>query len=344
MHFHQYQLWETQLFLTPLSKEEGVIFSQLSQKWIRKYAFEWKKIVIIWNKSSYASGVYCASCGHIPYCRFCDIPIAYHTTEDGMFFGLCHLCKTVYEHPTSCEQCGSEDINDFGVWLQQIWERLWHQQIQSTLVTSWTWNSPSKVARVYEWLQWINTIIWTSLLANKPSNRKTDLLILQSVDTFFMRPDYRSTIDLVNLLDQILLSHQPKVMIIQTKNIWNAILTERATWKWQKIIEHEMEQLEHHWYPPYWELVIIAYKHEIESKVYDTVHWLYRELTFLNEKSGSHLSIKAIPSMVYKKFGKFHYQIVIKWTNVREFLDQYFEQLKILQRGFKVDRSPVGLS
>jgi len=44
-------------------------------------------------------------------------------------------------------------------------------------------------------------------------------------------------------------------------------------------------------------------------------------------------------SDIYKMFDKYRYHIILKWQNVRDFLDIVVSKLKILERWFKIDRS-----
>ena len=313
------------------------IFGDLTYKALIKYHHQ--DITIISNKKWHTSGICCNHCWYVPYCRFCSIPIAYHIDAHGEFFGLCRLCKTVYLKPSQCEQCWYDDISNTGIWIQQIQQRITYQWRASTIVQSDNTNSLAKLKKLYP----LKTTILLNTYTHKPLWHTTDMLVYQSIDTYFTRPNYTNTLDLVQHLEQWYRSHQAPITIVQTRTPSHPVLTLRAQWKLQEIYINDMLNRKQYNYPPYGQIAVIMYKHEIESKVYDTVHQLYRELLFVHQKYTEKLEIYAIPPQIYKKFGKFHYHIIIKWNDVQSFLQANLILLKIRERWFKIDRNPHSL-
>lgn len=60
-----------------------------------------------------------------------------------------------------------------------------------------------------------------------------------------------------------------------------------------------------------------------------TVNKLYQELLFLSEKSDAKIEIYATPPLVYKMHDKYRYNIVLKGSGLRPFLDDAFQKLNI---------------
>jgi primosomal protein N' len=88
-------------------------------------------------------------------------------------------------------------------------------------------------------------------------------------------------------------------------------------------------------------MAIILYKHEIEEKLFNKVNKLYQELNYLKEKyQFSDLEIYPTPPLIYKIFGKYRYNIILKSKNLRDFLEIAFEKLRIYEKRFKIDRKP----
>ena len=66
-------------------------------------------------------------------------------------------------------------------------------------------------------------------------------------------------------------------------------------------------------YPPYADLCVILYKNEIEEKVFNKVDQLYKELLYLAQKyQMNDLEIYSTPPLIYKMFGKYRYNIILK--------------------------------
>jgi primosomal protein N' len=67
-----------------------------------------------------------------------------------------------------------------------------------------------------------------------------------------------------------------------------------------------------HHYPPYGELCVIKYKNENETTLHNSIQALTKELLYLQQSyEYPDLTIYATPPLVYKKFGKFYYHIII---------------------------------
>jgi hypothetical protein len=49
------------------------------------------------------------------------------------------------------------------------------------------------------------------------------------------------------------------------------------------------------------------------------------------------LEIYSTPPLIYKIFGKYRYNIILKWKDLRNFMDIVYTKLKINQNWFKVD-------
>jgi hypothetical protein len=42
--------------------------------------------------------------------------------------------------------------------------------------------------------------------------------------------------------------------------------------------------------------------------------------------------------LIYKMYGKYRYNIILKWKDLREFMDIVYTRLDINKRWFKIDR------
>ena len=77
--------------------------------------------------------------------------------------------------------------------------------------------------------------------------------------------------------------------------------------------EEENQFRELNKYPPYSDLCVILYKNEIEEKVFNKVDQLYKELLYLAQKyQMNDLEIYSTPPLIYKMFGKYRYNIILK--------------------------------
>jgi hypothetical protein len=88
-------------------------------------------------------------------------------------------------------------------------------------------------------------------------------------------------------------------------------------------------------------MCLILYKDEIEEKLYNKVDQLYKELLYLQEKYQlKDMDIFTTPPLIYKVFGKYRYNIILKGKEVRNFMDIVYTKLSLNKKGFKINRMP----
>ena len=352
------------IFLVNMSKELNPYFSQLALQGIEKYLAQGKRIWILVNKKGYSWWVICHECGHIPKCKNCSVSISYHRLISGETIGLCHICKTQYNVPTSCPECHSKKIKEFGLWTQKVAEYIKNEfNTDALIIESETVNSPNKIARIVEslssqkpacpvgrsiksptwWpddLQTLQTqiVIWTSLLATPPKDVKFDLIIFLNADLWLNIPDYTSAERNFYFLYEAFVKHQTANFIVQSFNPDQYSIRSACQMKKDNFYEKDNEFRKVNGYPPFGEICVILYKNEIEESLFTKVDTLYKDLLYLKEKYElKDIEIYSTPPLIYKMFGKYRYNIILKWPNVRQFMDIIYTKLNLAKKGFKVD-------
>jgi primosomal protein N' len=80
----------------------------------------------------------------------------------------------------------------------------------------------------------------------------------------------------------------------------------------EKFQKQELKYRKDFDYPPFTDLCILLYKHEIEKSLFTKVNKLYQELLFLQEKYKKNIEIYSTPPLIYKMYGKYRYNIILK--------------------------------
>ncbi len=337
---HETQGTKKSIFLVNMTKELAPHFSELALNGIEKYLKQGKRIGILVNKKWYAWWIICHECWNIPKCKNCDVSISYHRLESGETIGLCHICKTQYNIPTSCPACHSKKIKEFGLWTQKVAEFLKNEFNKDALIIeSESVNSPNKIKRLQEEIANHQIIIWTSLLTCPPNNAQFDLVIFLNADLGLNIPDYTSAERNFYFLYETFVKHTTANFIVQSFNPDQYSIRTACQMSKEKFYEKDNEFRKTNGYPPFGELCIILYKNEIEESLFIKVDTLHKELLYLKEKYQiTDLEIYSTPPLIYKMFGKYRYNIILKWPNVRNFMDIIFTKLNLAKKGFKVDR------
>lgn len=342
MNYEHFQHQNKNIFLVNMTKELDHYFSELVENGIKKYLKLNKKIWIIVNKKGYSQGIICYDCGFVPQCKKCSVAVSYHKQKNGEMMGLCHICKTQYNFPQKCEKCGSKNIGIFWIGTQQVAERIQQEFWKSSLIIeSETVNSPNKIKKLKEQMntQAPNIIIGTSLLSQPIQNFALDLIIFLNADIGLNIPDYNANENNFLLLYETCIKHTAQQYIIQSFNPDHYSIRSACKLDKDGFYQQENEFRQKHKYPPFADLCVILYKNEIEEKVFKKVDQLYKELLYLAERyQMKELEIYSTPPLIYKMFGKYRYNIIIKGKEVRNFMDIVYTKLNLQAKGFKINR------
>lgn len=325
-----------------MTKEIQPYFSQLCEKAITKYIRENRNITIIVNKKGYASGILCQDCGHIPQCKNCSVSISYHQDIHKEIFWLCHICKTQYDMPKTCENCWSQNIKNYGLGIQQVADYIKESyNIEPIIIDTNKTNSSNKIKRIQgniKGKQW-HIILWTSLLSSPIKDIGSDLVIFLNADIGLNIPDYTAAAKNFSLLYETIQNYTRSNIIIQSFQPDHYSIRSACKKDKNLFIQQDTQYRQTHHYPPYADLCVLVYKHEIEERLYTNVDKLHKELLYYKEKyQQNQLEIYTTPPLIYKKFGKYRYNIIIKGKQLKNFVDIIYSRCKLIQRWFKVDR------
>lgn len=352
MNYELFNHDKKKIFLVDMTKELNPFFSVLTMKGIEKYLKQGKRIGILVNKKWYTPGIICQSCGHIPQCEKCSVSISYHKISWWSTIGLCHICKAQYNVPVRCPSCASSKIKEFGMGTQKVAEYLENEfHIHPMIIESETVNSPNKIAKILSEISTASgpipntpihqfpVIIWTSLLCSPIPWYPFDLVVFLNADLGLQIPDYSSAEKNFSFLYEAFAKHQTDQFIVQSFNPDHYSIRNACKMDPQGFYAEDNVFRKSNLYPPFGEICIILYKHEIEESLFKKIDTLYKELLYLKEKYWlKEIEIFSTPPLIYKMFGKYRYNIIIKGTQVKEFMDIVYSKLKLASKWFKIDR------
>jgi primosomal protein N' (replication factor Y) (superfamily II helicase) len=241
----------------------------------------------------------------------------------------------------------------FGTGLQKIQEYIGgaFPGVATITIDATTVSSLPKISRVSQelgggqfaaWSSVPQCVIATSLLQVPPRDWKPDAVIVIRADSSLGVPDWKVAEHAYSMLTATIAAYHCPI-IVQSYNVEHHAIRAACAQKPEMFWAKETAFREAHGYPPHGELAVILYKHEIEKTMFTRVNKLYQELLFCAERDGWKGEVFATPPLVYKVYDKYRYHIVLQGTDVRDLLDKVFVELRMRERGFKVDRMPEGL-
>lgn len=327
-----------------MTREPDYIFSELAKSGLSKYIKQWKKIWILVNKKWYSGWIFCRKCGFVPKCTKCSVSISYHKTNNWKIW-LCHICKSQYDFPHKCPHCSSEEINEFGIWTQQIAELIESEfKTKTQIIESETANSTKKIKAILSKKD-TQIYIWTSLLNTPIQWADLDVILFLNADLGLNIPNYSAAFNNFHFLYDTFKWHKCNNFIVQTFNPEHYSIRNACNLDKKSFTKKDNQFRKENNYPPFSDICVLLYKNEIEERLFTKIDKIHKELLYLKEKyQMDDLEIYSTPPMIYKIFGKYRYNIVIKWKNLRNFMDIVYTKLNLTQNNFKVDRNTENIA
>jgi len=202
----------------------------------------------------------------------------------------------------------------YGVGTQQVKQLLdqkYHTDaliIESNLV-----NSPTKIKRLQEKIPRHQLIIGTSLLTTPIIDHPFDLLIVLHADLGLNIPDFQANWNNFLFLYELFEKHKNYAFLVQSYNPEAPSIHHACKMDLEGMKTYELQYRKTNKYPPFTQMCVLLYKHEKEKNLYTITNKLYQELLFLKKNyEMDDIEIYATPPLIYKKFGKFRYNIILK--------------------------------
>lgn len=93
------------------------IFSRDLVTAIKKQLDEGMQTILFLNRRGYATQMQCLKCGHVAKCNDCSSTFTFHRKIGSL---SCHFCGAVRRAPSSCPECGDEEIRYSGLGTEKV--------------------------------------------------------------------------------------------------------------------------------------------------------------------------------------------------------------------------------
>jgi len=185
----------------------------------------------------------------------------------------------------------------------------------------------------------IDIVVGTQILAKGMDFPKVTLVGVLNADVGLHIPDFRAHERTFQLLYQVVgrVSRQGQdgAVIIQTFDPENKIINYALKKDLDGFYAYELGERQLYSYPPYAEMVQMSFVDVDQEKVKKQSMTLFSTLEDSITKDNLPIEIYHAPSAIPKKYGKFHYHVLLKGQHVRTFLEG-----KKLPSGVRVDVDP----
>jgi primosomal protein N' (replication factor Y) len=242
------------------------------------------QVILYQNRRGYAPQLECATCGHVPFCKNCDIALTYHKYNDTM---SCHFCGFGMGRPQKCPHCGTAGLQMKGMGTERIEDEL-AEMFPNRRIARMDWDTTRKKNSMETLIQQvedgeIDILVGTQMVSKGLDFDKVKLVGVLSGDSGMQYPDFRATERNFQLLTQVAGRSGRKgsqgEVFIQTYQpnhyLYNILITGEQT----NFYQVELAQRKRYSYPPYVRLIRMVVRHPDMERVNRTADSFFTELT-----------------------------------------------------------------
>lgn len=296
-------------------------FSENLLKAIKQRVSLGEQTILFLNRRGYHTTLLCTKCSQSVKCRHCDVSLTFHLGENSL---ACHLCGyTISPPPKQCPSCQAPDPLKFkGVGTEQIQKALHAvlpdiRTLRMDADTTRHKGSHQKLLRDFGTGK-ADVLIGTQMIAKGLHFPQVTLVGVLNSDTSLQVPDFRASEMVFQLITQVAgRAGRGKVqgeVIVQTSLPENGTIKLAAAQDYEMFFQSEIEIREQFNYPPFFQLVKLAFSGPQARPTLEFANRLRKEIQ--KHLSEAFQLYPAIPSGHAKVKDRFRYQFLIRGPQI----------------------------
>ena len=244
---------------------------------------EKEQVILFQNRRGYAPVLECNTCGHTPQCPNCDVSLTYHRQRNQL---RCHYCGHNTPLHTSCEACGSFNLDTRGFGTEQVEQEL--KELfpgaavgRMDLDTTRGKHAYHNIISAFEDRK-IDILVGTQMVTKGLDFRHVNLVGIMNADALLNFPDFRAHERSFQLLTQVAgragRTQKRGRVIVQTYNPYHQILKQVSTGDYEGMYKEQCYEREQFQYPPSYRIIKITLKHKDFNKLNEASAWFGQAL------------------------------------------------------------------
>ena len=301
--------------LNQTRKKDSFYFSSTLLSKIQDRIEKQEQVMLLLNRRGYASYLSCPHCGYVVKCPNCDISLTYHKNSNTL---RCHYCGYGTKLPTTCPQCKESSMRSIGMGTEKLEEEL-QKLFPSVGIVRMDYDTTSRKGAhekiIEDFAQGkYQILLGTQMIAKGLDFPKVTLVGVINADTGLNIPDFRSSENTFQLLDQVAGRSGRGTMagevVIQTFNPDHYAIQYAKNHDYLGFYQEEMKIRKQLKYSPYYymTLVKVASKEEVVARM--EIQKIYRSL---GRNLKSSILLGPTSAGLYKVNNIYYYQIIIKY-------------------------------
>jgi primosomal protein N' (replication factor Y) len=321
------------------------IFSQALQTALTHTLAAGEQAILFLNRRGSRTFILCRGCGHVPKCRYCDVPLVWHADVDLV---LCHRCDYHGRPPTVCPQCGSSKIRRFGAGTQRVEEEM-RKLFPQARVLRWDRDTAGRKGAHGAMLAAFlaheaDVLVGTQMIAKGLDIPLVTLVGVISADTGLHLPDFRAAERTFQLLTQVAGRAGRRTaggsVIVQTYSPDHYAIQAAARHDYRAFYMQEIRFRAEAGYPPFSRLAKQVYSAHSEPACQAEARRMAAHLTELVRRHAPDTVevLGPAPSFTHKLRGRYRWQILLRGDTLTPVL-----KALTLPPGWTLDVDPVSV-
>lgn len=280
-----------------------------------------KKSIVYVNRRGDYNLLCCLDCGYLYKCKNCDVSLSVHKNPETL---VCHMCGVRHDIPLNCEKCGSVNLQKVWVGTEQVERLLKNYFKEAKIIRLDTDSIKTKKDKdsVLSHMKEADIIIGTKMITTGFDFADISLISVILLEQEIAIPKYNIEEISYNNIKQLIgrwwRLGEDKEVVIQTFIVNNDTIKSITESNYKDFVTKTLEERKLFSYPPYKDLAILEYFDKNEAKSLEFCKILKNKLDLYNKNSEIEINLS---SKSFKKAGNYHHKIIMKWNNLRDFLE-----------------------
>jgi primosomal protein N' (replication factor Y) len=299
--------------------------------------------ILFLNRRGASTYVFCRDCGYVLHCPRCEMPLTYHTAQKAL---LCHHCGYHRQLPSTCPNCGSVRIKQFGAGTQRIEQDLL-ELFPNARTLRWDRDTTRskgahQIILAHFATHRADVLIGTQMIAKGLDLPLVTLVGVVSADVGLNLPDFRAAERTFQTLIQVAGRAGRSLLggrvILQTYQPDHYVILNSAKHDYQAFYQQEIRHRKDLGFPPYRRLTRLIYRHTSLSSARKEAKRLadvLRQRMAQSEMAAD--LIGPVPCFYQRLRGDYRWQLVLRATDPASLIPDNLTQ------GWIIDVDPVSL-
>ena len=283
-----------------------------------------EQTILFLNRRGASKYVLCGTCGEVPGCPNCSIPLVYHSKNSRL---MCHHCGYSQKLPDKCPNCG-EKLQFVGCGTQRVEDEIktifpGTEVIRMDADTTSGKDSHEKLLTRFK-EENVPILLGTQMITKGLDFENVTLVGVINADQAIYNECYKSAENTFSLITQVIgragRGDKNGRAVIQTYCPSNPIIRSASEQNFGRFLTEELELRKARALPPFSDVFSLMVTGDSELETFKAAARLRERIDFALSSKYRGMRVKILgpaPASIVKISGKYRYNIILRTKNTR---------------------------